>query len=38
MDSNTKSRAVIQKLKQQFASHGIPDIVVSDNGPQFDSE
>ena len=29
--------AVIPKLKQQFARHGIPDEVVSDNGPPYNS-
>lgn len=29
--------AVITKMKVIFAQHGIPDIVVSDNGPQFRS-
>ena len=29
---------VIAKLKEQFARHGIPDTVVSDKGPQFDSD
>ena len=38
MENSTKSRAVIQKLKQHFARHGIPDTVMSNNGPQFDSE
>ena len=32
------SRAVISKLKQHFARRGIPNTVVSDNGPQFDSD
>ena len=36
MENSTKSRAVIQKLKQHFARHGILDTVMSDNGPQFD--
>lgn len=31
------SNTVIQKLKAQFARHGIPDTLISDNGPQFDS-
>ncbi|KAK2549086.1 Uncharacterized protein P5673_030588 [Acropora cervicornis] len=35
---NTKSSTVIKKLKCQFARQGIPDIVISDNGPQFASE
>ena len=29
--------AIIPKLKQQFARHGIPDMVVSDNGPPYNS-
>ena len=33
----TDSRTVVEKLKMQFSRHGIPDIVVSDNGPQYDS-
>ena len=32
------SKKVINKLKATFARHGIPDTVVSDNGPQFHSE
>ena len=34
----TTSRAEIQELKEQFSRHGIPDTVVSDNGPQFSSQ
>ena len=34
----TTSQAVIQVRKEQFSRHGIPDIVVSDNGPQFSSQ
>ena len=30
----TRASAVIQVLKSQFACHGIPQTVVSDNGPQ----
>ena len=33
----TDSRTVINKLKMQFSCHGIPEIVISDNGPQYDS-
>ena len=33
-----KSETVIYKVKAQFARHGIPDCVVSDNGTQFSSE
>ena len=31
------SEVVITKLKHHFARHGIPDTVISDNGPQFSS-
>ena len=33
--TDTLSRTVIEKLSVQFARHGIPDIFMSDNGPQF---
>lgn len=32
-----KSDQVISKLKQIFSRHGIPEIVMSDNGPEFSS-
>lgn len=35
--SDTKSITVIRKLKSHFARQGIPDIVFSDNGPQYSS-
>ena len=35
---NTKTTTVIKKLKCQFARQGIPDVVISDNGPQFACE
>ena len=35
--SSTASRPVIQALKVTFARHGIPECVVSDNGPAFAS-
>ena len=38
LESSTTSKAVIYKLKQHFARHGIPSTVFSDNGPQFDSD
>lgn len=34
---DTKSNTVIKKLKAHFARQGIPDIVISDNGPQYAS-
>ena len=34
----TNSSRVIQKLKAVFARHGIPEYLVSDNGPQFSSQ
>ena len=35
--SDTTAQAVVQFLKEQFSRHGIPDTLVSDNGPQFTS-
>lgn len=37
LKSDTRSATVITHLKSQFARHGIPEIVISDNGPQFSS-
>ena len=34
---STDSKAVITKLKAHFARYGIPNIVFTDNGPQFSS-
>ena len=33
--SNSKSKTVIKHIKPQFARYGIPEIIVSDNGPEF---
>lgn len=35
---NTSSAAVINELRRMFATRGIPDVIVSDNGPAFASE
>ena len=35
---DTSSHSVIQALKQIFSRFGVPNIVMSDNGPQFSSE
>ena len=35
---STTSAAVIRKLSSHFARHGIPETVISDNGPQFASD
>lgn len=32
---STTSEAVIKALHQMFITHGLPDMIVSDNGPQF---
>ena len=37
LQENTSS-AVIEFLKEQFSRHGIPDTLVTDNGPQFTSQ
>ena len=34
----TASRTVTNKLKAYFTRYGIPDVCISDNGPQFSSE
>lgn len=31
------SKAIIKFMKAQFSHHGIPDVLVSDNGPQLTS-
>ena len=35
--SSTTSKAVIQRMKIIFGRHGIPECLMSDNGPQFSS-
>ena len=36
--TDATSGGIIELLKQQFARHGIPDTIMTDNGPQFASE
>jgi transposase InsO family protein len=36
--TTTTTTAVVRKLSAHFARHGIPEILISDNGPQFTSE
>ena len=36
--TSTTSRAIINKLRKIFSQHGIPETVMSDNGPQYASE
>ena len=35
--SHTTAKQVIIHCKAQFSRHGIPDVLISDNGPQFSS-
>jgi hypothetical protein len=35
---DTTAKSVISKLKQHFARYGLPEVVVSDNGPQYACE
>ena len=35
---NETSQVVIQALKELFAIHGIPDLMMSDNGPQYSAD
>lgn len=35
---NETSRVVIQALKELLAIHGIPDLIISDNGPQYSAD
>ena len=35
--SGATTAAVVSKMKEIFAEHGIPDVLRSDNGPQYAS-
>jgi len=36
--TETTSHATIKALMKQFSRHGIPDVLISDNGPQYSSD
>ncbi|XP_046348751.2 uncharacterized protein K02A2.6-like [Haliotis rufescens] len=36
--SSTTSKSIINSLKSVFSRHGIPEVVISDNGPQYSSQ
>lgn len=36
--TNNSSRGVIDILKETFSRYGIPDVVMTDNGPHFNSK
>ena len=36
--SSTTTKSVVAAMKPVFARHGIPDMIVSDNGPQYSSQ
>ena len=36
--SDETSHSVILALKEVFATHGIPDDIMSDNGPQYSAD
>ncbi|XP_033098534.1 uncharacterized protein K02A2.6-like, partial [Anneissia japonica] len=36
--TTTTSDVIVEKMKATFARHGIPDTLISDNGPQYDSD
>lgn len=35
---NTKTKTIVTACKRNFARHGTPQVVVTDNGPKFDNE
>ena len=36
--SSTTAQATVQQLRKMFATHGLPQMIIFDNGPQFVSE
>ena len=37
LSGKTSANSVIRAMRRQFARHGIPDELITDNGPQFES-
>ena len=37
LSRNTSANSVIRAMKRQFARHGFPDELITDNGPKFES-
>ena len=35
LSSSARAKSVIEAMPSQFARHGIPEVLISDNGPQF---
>ena len=35
LSSSTRTKCMIDAMRSQFAHHGVPEVVMSDNGPQF---
>ena len=35
LSSSTRTKCVVDAMRSQFARHGVPELVMSDNGPQF---
>ena len=33
--TSTTTRSIVKELKARFAHYGVPDVLVTDNGPQF---
>ena len=38
MGQDATSKSIINKMKHHFAKHGIPEVVISDGGPQYSSQ
>ena len=36
--SSTTTRCIVSAMKSMFGRHGIPEVLISDNGPQYSSD